>query len=105
MQLPFRLLKVLKWGSSCVLILPRDLREELRIQPGDFVSVRVYQSFAVFRRCVPETIMPESPIPVEAIPPATIARFKGAARLSSAPVEPAPAVKSDAGKHGRGEDE
>jgi len=74
MLLPFRLLRVKKWGNSYAIVLPKDLCRELQIIPGDYISLRVFQNFGLFRRCVPETIMPMPAIPVEALPPAKISR-------------------------------
>lgn len=42
--------KCTRHGASYVVALPRDVREALKVQPGDVIGMRIQQDHVVLRR-------------------------------------------------------
>lgn len=69
MEFPLFVLKVKKWGTSQAVILPRGLREALKISLGDIIAVRAHAPYATFCVWRGDVAVSLREIPVRALPP------------------------------------
>lgn len=69
MHFPLVPLRVKKWGTSLVVILPVNLREDMDIHEGDIIAVRVHRPYATFCVWPMNKLAPMGEVDVRALPP------------------------------------
>lgn len=62
--------KAFKVGNAVGMYLDREVREQLRIMPGDLIMLRLTPPYVVIRRAEPERDIPMSDISRGMLPPA-----------------------------------
>lgn len=69
MHFPLVPLRVKKWGTSLVVLLPANLREDMDIHEGDIIAVRIHRPYATFCVWPMNKLAPLGEVDVNALPP------------------------------------